>query len=96
MPRKPNRASGYASEQVRHVRATYLYIATKLGDLTDETVIVGGAEFLRGQGDDELQADVRELVLEFVRRTRRPGRKGAATASLVVLHPPVTIGRFWS
>jgi hypothetical protein len=42
MARKPNRASGYGPEQIRHVRATCLYIATKFGDLTDETVIVGG------------------------------------------------------
>lgn len=39
---KPNRASGYAAGQVAHVRATCLYVATKLGDLVDETVIVGG------------------------------------------------------
>jgi len=42
MPRKPKRASEYAAGQVRHVRATCLYIATKLGDLLDDTVIVGG------------------------------------------------------
>ena len=42
MARKPNRASGYAADQVEHVRATCLYVATKLGDLADETVIVGG------------------------------------------------------
>ena len=42
MARKPNRASGYATDQVEHVRATCLYVATKLGDLADETVIVGG------------------------------------------------------
>ncbi len=42
MPSKPNRATGYDRHQVDHVRATCLYVATKLGDLVDETVIVGG------------------------------------------------------
>jgi hypothetical protein len=42
MPSKPNRATGYDRRQVDHVRATCLYVATKLGDLADETVIVGG------------------------------------------------------
>ena len=42
MATKPNRASGYAAGQVEHVRATCLYVATKLGDLADKTVIVGG------------------------------------------------------
>jgi hypothetical protein len=42
MPSKPSRATGYVPEQLRQVRATCLYVATKLGDLADETVIVGG------------------------------------------------------
>ncbi len=42
MPRRPTRAAGYDRKQVDHVRATCLYVATKLGDLTEETVIVGG------------------------------------------------------
>ena len=42
MAQKPNHASGYSSGQVEHVRATCLYIATKLGDFLDEIVIVGG------------------------------------------------------
>jgi hypothetical protein len=42
MSRKPNRASGYAAAHVDHVRATCLYVATKLGDLVDDTVIIGG------------------------------------------------------
>ena len=37
MPEKPTRASGYPSEQVELVRSTCLYVATKLGDLMDET-----------------------------------------------------------
>jgi hypothetical protein len=39
---KPTRASEYSSEQAELVRATCLYVATKLGDLMDELVVVGG------------------------------------------------------
>ena len=41
LPKLPNGASN-APDQVVHVRATCLYVATKLGDLADETVIIGG------------------------------------------------------
>ncbi len=36
MADKPKRASEYRSEQVALVRSTCLYVATKLGDLTDD------------------------------------------------------------
>ena len=39
---KPTRASEYSSEQAELVRGTCLYVATKLGDLMDELVVVGG------------------------------------------------------
>ncbi len=42
MADKPKRAWEYKSEQVELVRAACLYLATKLGDLTDEVVVVGG------------------------------------------------------
>ena len=42
MANKPKRASEYESEQVELVRATCLYVATKLGDLMDDLVIIGG------------------------------------------------------
>lgn len=42
MTDKPGRASAYTSEQVGLVRATCLYVATRLGDLMDELVVVGG------------------------------------------------------
>jgi predicted nucleotidyltransferase len=42
MAPKPRTAVGYGSGQVAHVRATCLYVATKLGDLLDDIVIVGG------------------------------------------------------
>ncbi len=42
MPEKPTTAAGYASDYAELVRATCLYVATKLGDLTDDLVVVGG------------------------------------------------------
>lgn len=42
MAEKPKYSSDYESEQAALVRATCLYVATKLGDLMDELVIVGG------------------------------------------------------
>ena len=42
MADKPKHASEYKAEQVELVRATCLYVATKLGDLMDDLVIVGG------------------------------------------------------
>jgi hypothetical protein len=39
---KPKRASDYKSEQVQLVRATCLYVATKLGDMMDDLLIIGG------------------------------------------------------
>jgi len=39
---KLKRASEYKSEQVERVRSTCLYVATKLGDLMEEVVVVGG------------------------------------------------------
>ena len=42
MAPKPRTASGYSKTQVGLVRATCLYVATKLGDLLDDVVIVGG------------------------------------------------------
>ncbi|MEI8189573.1 MAG: hypothetical protein WCI75_07640 [candidate division NC10 bacterium] len=42
MPDKPQPASEYRSEYCQAVRATCLYVATKLGDLMDEIVVVGG------------------------------------------------------
>ncbi|MCK4415301.1 MAG: hypothetical protein KAY32_17340 [Candidatus Eisenbacteria sp.] len=42
MPEKPATAAGYRGEHVALVRATCLYVATKLGDLIDDLVVVGG------------------------------------------------------
>lgn len=42
MPEKPTTADGYAPEYVTLVRATCLYLATKVGDLVDDLVVVGG------------------------------------------------------
>lgn len=42
MPDKPTTAAGYRPEYLELVRSTCLYVATKLGDLMDDTVVVGG------------------------------------------------------
>jgi len=42
MPDKPSFASEYRKEHAELVRQTCLYVATKLGDLIDELVVVGG------------------------------------------------------
>jgi predicted nucleotidyltransferase len=42
MPEKPNNAAGYPPDQVKRVKATCLYLATKLGDLMPELIVVGG------------------------------------------------------
>jgi len=42
MPDRPSFASDYSREQAELVRQTCLYVATKLGDLIDELVVVGG------------------------------------------------------
>jgi hypothetical protein len=42
MPEKPTTATGYPPDQVARVKATCLYLATKLGDLMPELVVVGG------------------------------------------------------
>ena len=42
MERKPTLAAGYSPAAVQLVHAASLYIATKLGDLRDDFVIVGG------------------------------------------------------
>ena len=39
---KPSSGDGYGTEQLGFVRRTCLYMATKLGDLLDEIVVVGG------------------------------------------------------
>lgn len=41
-PDKPTTAAGYRREHVELVRATCLYVATKLGDLSDDVVVIGG------------------------------------------------------
>ena len=42
MPEKPLYAAEYRKEMAELVRQTCLYVATKLGDLLDELVVVGG------------------------------------------------------
>ena len=42
MPRKPTTQDGYSRNYLERVRSACLYVATKLGDLIDHVVIVGG------------------------------------------------------
>lgn len=42
MAEKPTTAAGYPPDQVARVKSTCLYLATKLGDLMPELVVVGG------------------------------------------------------
>ena len=42
MGERPTTAAGYTREQVTMVRGTCLYVATKLGDLMEDLVVVGG------------------------------------------------------
>lgn len=42
MPEKPTTAAGYPPDQVERVKSICLYLATKLGDLMDDLVVVGG------------------------------------------------------
>ena len=53
MTSKPSTGEGYDSTQSALVRTTCLYIATKLGDLLDDIVVVGGlAPYLLVDQDD--------------------------------------------
>ncbi len=42
MAKKPSRSEGYTPESLELVRSVCLYVMTKLGDLSDEIVLVGG------------------------------------------------------
>ena len=39
---KPRTKDGYSPKQAQRVRVTYLYLATKIGDLLEDVVVVGG------------------------------------------------------
>ncbi|MCL2723788.1 MAG: hypothetical protein FWD69_05065 [Polyangiaceae bacterium] len=64
---KPTTAAGYASNQVANVRAACLYLATKVGDLLDELVIVGGLvpTLLIDQSQDGVEKHVGTLDLDI-------------------------------
>ena len=42
MTTKPSTADGYDLATTQHAKATCLYVATKLGDLMDSLVAIGG------------------------------------------------------
>jgi hypothetical protein len=62
MSEKPLQASGYPPEQVERVRATCLYVATKLGDLLTDVVVVGGLVPALLIGQDDLPVGVNAYV----------------------------------
>jgi hypothetical protein len=55
MPEKPTTAGGYAPDQVARVKATCLYLATKLGDLMLRSY---------GRGVADVAAELRPLLSE--------------------------------
>ena len=68
MPEKPTTAAGYPPDQVARVKATCLYLATKLGDLMPELVVVGGMarrllERLPRMEQTSRQAPVGDIVI---------------------------------
>ena len=66
MADKPTTAAGYTSEHVALVRATCLYVATKLGDLMDDLVVVGGlAPSLLVAQDGPVEAHVGTMDLDL-------------------------------
>ena len=66
---KPTDASGYPPQAVDLVRSMCLYIATKLGDLLDEIVIIGGLvpSLCVDQGDERVgfEAHIGTLDLDL-------------------------------
>lgn len=58
MTDKPTSADGYDREYTKLVRATCLYVATKLGDLLEEVVVIGGLVPSLLVDQDELAAGV--------------------------------------
>jgi hypothetical protein len=62
MTAKPTTAAGYPPDQVTRVRATCLYLATKLGDLMPEMVVVGGLVPALLIDQQNLPADVTPYV----------------------------------
>ena len=54
MPEKPRTAAGYAPEQVQRVRATCLYLATKLGDFAVQSLDRGATGVMAGEIRGEL------------------------------------------
>jgi hypothetical protein len=63
---KPRTAAGYDREHVTKVREACLYLATKLGDLLEELVIVGGLvpSLLIDQTSDRIEKHVGTLDLD--------------------------------
>jgi hypothetical protein len=77
MADKPKRASEYKPEQVELVRAACLYVATKLGDMMDDLVIIGGLVPSLLIDQDALAADViLHVTVDFLIQPSRAGDQG--------------------
>ncbi len=64
--KKPRTASGYDTQQTSLVRATCLYVATKLGDLVDDVIVVGGlVPSLIIEQADEIEKHVGTMDLDI-------------------------------
>ena len=66
VPDKPTTAAGYRREQVERVRATCLYLATKLGDLLDDVVVIGGLVPSLLIAQDEVPVGVRLTLARWI------------------------------
>lgn len=64
---KPRHHSGYSSEAHARVRSACLYLATKLGDLVDQFVIVGGLvpSLLIDQSNPEIEVHAGTMDLDI-------------------------------
>jgi len=80
MSDKPATAAGYQREHLELVRATCLYIATKLGDLKDDLVVIGGlvpsllVDLESSKRDVEPHAGTMDLDLGLTAATLDNGR----------------------
>jgi len=66
VPDKPTTAAGYRREHVELVRATCLYLATKLGDLLDDVVVIGGLVPSLLIAQDEVPVGVRLTLARWI------------------------------
>jgi len=92
LTRKPTTAAGYAPELAEEARSLCLYIATILGDLWDDVIVVGGlVPYLivdQQRGDVRRHVGTRDLDLGLRRCVGAPGH-----AHVVAGPVQVVVGR---